>query len=120
PGAGCGRLSAWGQPRSGGQTDEDQPVRAGAVPVYARRLREPAQLRGDGALPGGRARADDRIALLGLRRADGWGPGRIRRDLRDRAQSVLVRHLAQPDPAGLLKAWSEPRPFPWISGFLAD
>src|SRR5439155_1409557 len=80
---------------------EGQPVRAGAVPVYARRLREPAQLRGDGALPGRRARPDDRIPLLRLRRADARGAGRLRRDLRDRAQPVLVRHLAQPDPAGV-------------------
>src|SRR5947207_13238682 len=100
-GAGLWSAVGWGPPRSRRQTDEGQPVRAGAVPVYARRLRESAQLRGDGALPGRRAGQDDRIPLLRLRRADERRPGRLRRDLRDRAQPVLVRHLAQPDPAGL-------------------
>src|SRR5438045_8253472 len=83
-GAGLWSAVGWGPPRSRRQTDEGQPVRAGAVPVHARRLREPAQLRGDGALRGGRAGEDDGISLLRLRRADGRGAGRLRRDLRDR------------------------------------
>ena len=71
----CDPLGA-GAWQGGGQR-EDQPVRAGPVPLHSRRLRRPLQLGGDGALQHRRPGQDARVHLLRVRGADARGASRF-------------------------------------------